>query len=178
MSALSGESARPHPKVSHDPRPVELILHFGFQRGVPNLDDVQHRQTGRAAATRRGTLLLAHFPSSPPKPSRVERLISSGDVVCTEPILMEVTAGARSDGAAAMLRRLLTSFQWVPTDPVADFEGAATLYRSCRVAGITPRGLIDCMIVTIAISTGLELLTADREFEAIASVGPLRLAAT
>lgn len=48
--------------------------------------------------------------------------------------------------------------------------------RSCRDAGITPRGLIDCMISSIAIRTGIELLTADRDFSAMASVVPLRSA--
>jgi predicted nucleic acid-binding protein len=70
----------------------------------------------------------------------VKQLLHSGGMASTEPVLMEVMAGARSDEAATTLRRLLTSFEWVPTDPVADFEGAATLYRSCIAAGITPTG--------------------------------------
>ena len=99
-----------------------------------------------------------------------------GDIAVTEPVLMEVLAGARDQAGTAQLRRLLTSFGWLPVDAVADFEGAAKVYRSCRDAGITPRGLIDCMIASIAIRTGSELLTADRDFTAMASVVPLRLA--
>lgn len=87
---------------------------------------------------------------------------------------MEVLAGARDSKRAHELRRLLTSFEWIPAESVADFEGASTIYRSCRAAGVTPRGLIDCMIVNIAIRSGAELLAADRDFEKIATVVPLR----
>jgi predicted nucleic acid-binding protein len=61
---------------------------------------------------------------------------------------------------------------------VADFEGAARVYRSCRAAGVTPRGLLDCMIVSIALRTRSSLLCLDRAFEQIANVVPLTLAAT
>lgn len=84
-------------------------------------------------------------------------------------------AGARDELRHQDLRRLLTSFAWVYADPVADFEGAARIYRSCRAAGVTPRGLIDCMIANIAIRSGSTLLTADRNFQQIADVVPLQL---
>ncbi len=100
------------------------------------------------------------------------------EVAVSEPVLMEVLAGARDDVRHNDLRRLLTSFQWLPADPVADFEGAAKVYRSCRAAGITPRGPLDCMIVSIALRTGSQLLCADRDFEQIATVLPLELAST
>lgn len=104
-------------------------------------------------------------------------LIRSGgvEVAVTEPVLMEVLAGAADEDRSRRLRRLLTSFRWVPFDPVADFEGAAKIYRSCRSAGVTPRGLIDCMIANVAIRGGHQLLTADRDFTAMATVVPLRL---
>lgn len=105
-------------------------------------------------------------------------LITAGgtDLAGTEPVLMEVLAGARDDQSHTELQRLLTSFRWVPADPVADFEGAAAIYRACRDAGVTPRGLIDCMIAAIAIRTGSQLLAADRDFSAMATVVPLQLA--
>lgn len=110
---------------------------------------------------------------------RLTELIGGGsDIAATEPILMEVLAGARTPDAATQLRRLLTSFAWIPSDAQIDFEAAAKVYRECRVKGITPRGLIDCMISSIAIRTNSELLTADADFSAIATVIPLRLAKT
>ena len=113
-----------------------------------------------------------------PTDRRLTALIRSRstDVAVTEPVLMEVLAGARTSDGAAQLRRLLTSFGWIPVETVADLEGAAAIYRSCRTAGITPRGLIDCMIANIAMRTGSELLAADTDFAAMASVVPLRIA--
>ena len=98
-----------------------------------------------------------------------------GPVAVSEAILMEVLAGARDERRRVDLRRLLTAFAWIKADAVADFEGAARVYRQCRSAGVTPRGLIDCMIVTVAIRSGSDLLTADRDFHQIARVVPIRL---
>lgn len=106
---------------------------------------------------------------------RLTELITAGaDIAVTEPVLMEVLAGARDDSSWSQLRRLLTSFRWIAADPVVDFEGAARVYRSCRAAGITPRGLIDCMIASIALRTDSPVLTVDRDFVQIADVMPLR----
>ncbi|MGB3184602.1 MAG: PIN domain nuclease [Ornithinimicrobium sp.] len=82
---------------------------------------------------------------------RLAALIASdGPLVVTEPVLMEVLAGARSDARDADLRRLLLSFGFVPADAVTDFEAAARIYRRCRQVGVTPRGMVDCMIVAVA----------------------------
>jgi predicted nucleic acid-binding protein len=106
---------------------------------------------------------------------RLTELITVGaDIAVTEPVLMEVLAGARDDSSWTQLRRLLTSFRWIAADPVVDFEGAARVYRSCRAAGITPRGLIDCMVASIALRTDSPVLTVDRDFVQIADVMPLR----
>jgi len=105
-------------------------------------------------------------------------LIAEGghDLAVTEPVLMEVLAGAKDEQRHSDLERLLKSFRWLAADPVADFAGAARTYRACRASGVTPRGLIDCMIAGIAIRTGAELLAADRDFADMARVIPLRLA--
>jgi predicted nucleic acid-binding protein len=97
------------------------------------------------------------------------------DIAVTEPVLMEVLAGARDERRFHDLRRLLGSFGWLPAHAVVDLEAAAVVYRRCREAGVTPRGLVDCMIAGIAIRTGSTLLTADGDFVAMAAVVPLRL---
>jgi predicted nucleic acid-binding protein len=104
-------------------------------------------------------------------------LIAAGGTTLagTEPVLMEVLAGAKDDTRHSELERLLKSFQWIGADPVADFAGAAKVYRACRAGGVTPRGLIDCMIANIAIRTGAELLAADRDFADMARILPLQL---
>ncbi len=111
-----------------------------------------------------------------PTDERLTALVADGaDVASTEPVLMEVLAGTTSVGAARQLRRLLTSFQWISVEPTADFEGAAKIYRDCRAEGVTPRGLIDCMVASIALRSGASILAADRDFTAMATVLPLTI---
>lgn len=107
-------------------------------------------------------------------------LISTGgrEIAVTEPVLMEVLAGARDERRHNDLRRLLTSFAWIPADIAADFEGAARIYRSCRAAGVTPRGMVDCMIANIALRSGARLLADDEDFGRIAGVVPLAVEET
>ncbi len=88
---------------------------------------------------------------------------------------MEVLAGARTEKRHDDLRRLLLSIEWIPSDPLADFEGAARLDRSCRARGVTPRGLIDCMISSIAIRTSSSVLAFDGDFHQISRIAPLRI---
>jgi predicted nucleic acid-binding protein len=88
----------------------------------------------------------------------------------TEPVLMEVLAGARDGQREERLRRLMMSFPLLTVDPVSDFEGAAIVYRRCRGAGITPRGLLDCLIAAVAWRRGASLLSHDVDMDRVASV--------
>lgn len=82
---------------------------------------------------------------------RVADLIAqNGPLLVTEPVLMDALAGVRSDARAAELRRLLLSSGFAPIDAAADFDAAATIYRTYRRAGVTPRGMVDCLIAAIA----------------------------
>lgn len=102
---------------------------------------------------------------------RIAELISTGGPLgCTEPVLMEVVAGARNDAREEDLRRLLLSFGWAPFDPVSDFDAAARIYRRCRKSGITPRGMVDCMIAAVAHRHGLSLLAWDADTVRVAEV--------
>ncbi len=103
--------------------------------------------------------------------NRMLDLIKKENQICiTEPILMEVTSGARSDTDMVKLRRLLLRFNLVNFDSSIGFDGAAKIYRSCRKNGITPRGLIDCMIAFVALQNNLTLLTIDSDLLGIAKV--------
>jgi predicted nucleic acid-binding protein len=102
---------------------------------------------------------------------RLTELISrDGPVAVTEPVIMEVLAGALSDAREADLRRLLLRFHLYHFDAVADFDGAARVYRRCRQAGITPRGLIDCMIAAVAHRHQATLLACDADLDRVARV--------
>ncbi|HEY2689554.1 MAG TPA: PIN domain nuclease [Streptosporangiaceae bacterium] len=99
-----------------------------------------------------------------------ELIASEGPVAITEPVIMEVLAGARSDAREADLRRLLLRFHLYRFDPAADFDSAARIYRRCRQAGITPRGLIDCMIAAVAWRNQATLLACDSDLLHVAGV--------
>ncbi|MGH3191536.1 MAG: type II toxin-antitoxin system VapC family toxin [Streptosporangiaceae bacterium] len=99
-----------------------------------------------------------------------ELIAAEGPVAVTEPVIMEVLAGARSDARESDLRRLLLRFHLYRFDPAADFEGAARIYRRCRQAGITPRGLVDCMIATVAWRHQASLLACDADLDRVARV--------
>jgi predicted nucleic acid-binding protein len=93
-----------------------------------------------------------------------------GPVAVTEPVIMEVLAGARTDERESELRRLLFRFELVTFDSAADFEGAARIYRRCRAVGVTPRGMIDCMIAAVAARTTSTLLAHDADLDRVARV--------
>lgn len=107
---------------------------------------------------------------------RIKDLIETTDeLAVTEPVLMEVLAGARSEERARQLRRLFSRFDLLALEPVADFEGAAAIYRRCRRAGVTPRGLLDCMIAAVSLRTGASLLTHDANSSRIAPLNGIHL---
>jgi len=102
---------------------------------------------------------------------RLRDLIAAdGPVAVTEPVIMEVLAGACTDAREADLRRLLLRFHLCQVDSAADFEGAARIYRRCRQAGITPRGLVDCLIAAVARRHEATLLTCDIDLDRVAGV--------
>ena len=102
---------------------------------------------------------------------RVRDLIESdGPLAVTEPVLMEVLAGARDDHQELRLRRLLMRFRLLPFDAVSDFDAAVVVYRRCRAAGVTPRGLLDCTIAAVAWRSGASLLSHDADLDRVASV--------
>lgn len=93
-----------------------------------------------------------------------------GNLAVTEPVLMEVMAGARDDRRESDLRRLLLRFHLLAFEPATDFDAAARIYRRCRQAGITPRGMVDCMIASVVRRHEAILLTFDADLSRIAQV--------
>jgi len=102
---------------------------------------------------------------------RITDLIAEdGPLAVTDAVVMEVLAGARSDQREADLRRLLLRFELLRFDVAADFHGAARIYRRCRREGVTPRGLIDCMIASVALRHEAVLLAHDVDLHRVAKV--------
>jgi predicted nucleic acid-binding protein len=116
------------------------------------------RATGSAADRRLVQLIQAERP-----------------VAVTEPVRMEVLAGARNGRREQELRRLLVRFKLLRFDALVDFDSAARIYRRCRAAGVTPRGLIDCMIAAVAQRHKATILSHDADLARVASVIALEL---
>ncbi len=98
-----------------------------------------------------------------------------GPLVVTEPVVMEVLAGATSDVREQDLRRLMARFGLARFEAPTDFEGALRIYRRCRRAGVTPRGMVDCMIAAVALRTGAAVLSFDLDLARLAGVIELEL---
>jgi predicted nucleic acid-binding protein len=102
---------------------------------------------------------------------RLNELITSDDsVAVTEPVIMEVVAGARNGAREADLRRLLLRFDLLRFDSAVDFDAAVRIYRSCRRVGVTPRGMVDCMIASVAHRHGATLLALDGDLSRVAEI--------
>ena len=102
---------------------------------------------------------------------RLAELVTSGyQLAVTEPVIMELVAAARDDRQEVALRRLLDRFQLLPFDSVIDFDGAVRIYRRCRRSGVTPRGMIDCMIAAVARRHSASLLAHDADLARVAEV--------
>jgi predicted nucleic acid-binding protein len=102
---------------------------------------------------------------------RLKALIAAdGPIAVTEPIVMEVIAGAVGPERAEDLRRLVLRFAFIGFDSAADFDGAAWIYRTCRAKGVTPRGMVDCMIAAVALRSRASLLAHDLDLDRVARV--------
>ena len=97
-------------------------------------------------------------------------IATDGPLAVTEPVAMEVLAGARDERRQDDLERLLQRFQMLPFDSGIDFDAAVRIYRRCRSSGVTPRGMIDCMIAAVAWRRGAVLLSHDADLDRVARV--------
>jgi predicted nucleic acid-binding protein len=110
-----------------------------------------------------------------PADARLTALFEAGAPVhTTEVVVMDLLAGARHEAHLSQLERLLSVCKFVPLGGVLDFESAAELYRQCRRQGETIRKMNDCLIAAVAIRADLEVLHADRDFDALARHTALR----
>ena len=96
----------------------------------------------------------------------VDRLLDT-EIAVTDPVVMEVLAGARSERHLHELRGLLGRAHLLRCDS-ADYAAAAGLYRQCRSGGETVRRLIGCLIGAVAVRHGLPVLHRDEDFDVLA----------
>ncbi len=102
---------------------------------------------------------------------RLSGLIAAdAEIAVTEPVIMEVTAGARNAAREQDLRGLLGRCSLLRFDAAVDFDAASRIYRTCRRSGVTPRGMIDCMIASVAHRYNATLLASDTDLRRVAEV--------
>ena len=101
----------------------------------------------------------------------VDRLLARR-IAVTDPISMEVLAGARDEAQWRSLQALLGRTTLLRCES-SDYLIAAQLHRACRARGETVRKLIDCLIAAVAIRNNVALLHADADFDALARHTPL-----
>jgi predicted nucleic acid-binding protein len=107
---------------------------------------------------------------------RLRDLIATepASVAITEPVSMELMAGARGEDGLARVERLTASMPILSVDPARDFATAAHLYRGAGSRGVTVRRLVDCLIAAVAIRNDATVWHRDADYEAIASISALR----
>jgi predicted nucleic acid-binding protein len=93
----------------------------------------------------------------------------------TEPVIMELLAGARDPGNFRRIERLTAAMPLCQVDPVCDFAEAGALFKAMRGEGITIRSMVDCLIAAIAWRRTATIVHADRDFDAIASRYPVQV---
>ncbi|MBS0366270.1 MAG: PIN domain nuclease [Proteobacteria bacterium] len=102
-------------------------------------------------------------------------LAEANVVVLSGLVVTEILQGMRDDAQAEPVKAHLARLEMAPELGRSDYEAAATIYRTCRVRGFTPRSTIDCLIAQQCLREGYTLLACDRDFSVIARFFPLRL---
>ncbi len=102
--------------------------------------------------------------------SHLRERFGFGDIpAITEPIVMELLAGALNPRELSNVERLTDGLPTLSVIPELDYRDAASIYRTARGQGRTVRRLNDCLIAAVAIRYGATLVHKDADFEAIAA---------
>jgi predicted nucleic acid-binding protein len=98
------------------------------------------------------------------------------DVHVTEPVIMELLAGANTPRALADTEKLVSGLPLLSVDAHLDYRAAAATARASRQNGHPVRSIVDCLIAAVAVRTGAALVHRDRDYDHLAEILPdLRL---
>jgi len=94
----------------------------------------------------------------------LELLISEGQDICIcGLVLTEVLQGIREEKQYKKIKTYFDDLVFLPMTQSMHLL-SADIYRALRKKGITVRKSIDCMIASVAISHGVQLLHNDKDF--------------
>jgi predicted nucleic acid-binding protein len=103
----------------------------------------------------------------------LERHTAGDAIVMLEPIRLELLQGCRGEAGWTAIMIRLDAFELKPIVHTA-WDSAARIFFEARQAGTTIRSSIDCLIAQSCLDHNLTLLHNDRDFEAIATIRPLK----
>jgi predicted nucleic acid-binding protein len=110
--------------------------------------------------------------------NKVDALIDRGQgLATTDVVIMELLSGVSTPATRQKIWGLMNRCVMLPTRPLFDYEVAAELYARCRADGFNPANTNDVLIAAVAIGKKVPVLAADTNFQRIAAVSSLRLAA-
>lgn len=95
----------------------------------------------------------------------LDRELTSRRLGLTDLMVCEILQGVSSDRQATTVLANLKRFAVLESGGVEVASAAAAHYRTLRAHGITVRKTIDCLIATVCIRGGHELLHNDRDFD-------------
>lgn len=93
----------------------------------------------------------------------------------SEPIMMELLAGARPGAHTARLERLLLSQTWHRVESGLDYRGAVDVFHATRATGHQPRSLQDCLIAAVALRVGVPVAHRDADYAHLAAATGLQV---
>lgn len=107
--------------------------------------------------------------------AQLSSLIEAGaELTTTEPIVMELLAGATTARLEQTVGVLVDGLPVTPVDARLDYRAAAALYVFFRRNGHPIRSLVDCLIAAVAIRRGFTVLHKDRDFDFLAEISSLQ----
>lgn len=109
-------------------------------------------------------------------PLDLDAVLDFDQVVTCGPVIQEVIQGFDDERAWRIAREAMLALPILEDPmPIEIFEAAADIFRRGRRMGKTIRSGIDCLIAACALRHGVEVLHADRDFDAIATFTPLKV---
>lgn len=107
---------------------------------------------------------------------QLESLVDFDEIVTCLPVIQEVLQGFNSEPAFTRARESMLALPIVESPLRQDvLLQAVDLYRAGRRLGLTIRSGVDCLIGACAIRHHLEVLHADRDFDALSKVSGLKV---
>src|SRR5262249_44201869 len=102
----------------------------------------------------------------------LSRLIAGNDEICTCGVVVaEVLQGLRRSQGRIEIERLFRELLFLEPGGIDAYIRAANIYRLLRRRGVTVRSTIDCLIAVLAEQGECDVLSRDRDLDAILGSG-------